>query len=253
MLFPKSRLLDVLLYNVRVIFVKNSWRFDSIYTRVSLSVLNWVLSILLRCVVILLCLQILFEFSLLSLKIFVNSFFQLIQRSSNKYTFALTTCFRFNDKHAGRVKQALLLSEKTVWDLFIPLFILPLVVLLNFVKVRRIEPCMRKKLVVVRKLLAESSQMNTKSIFPCDIVHPKKVINSLERLHVWKKVWLNAEILPPNLPLKFFWLELTRRNLSPLSFDFSRINYNIVVIWNVCWLFNLFRRYDDPVVELIYA
>ena len=135
MLFPKSRLLDVLLYNVRVIFVKNSWRFDSIYTRVSLSVLNWVLSILLRCVVVLLCFQILFKFSLLSLKIFVNSIFQLIQRSSNKYTFALTTCFRFNDKHAGRVKQALLLGEKTVLDLFIPLFILPLVVLLNFVKV----------------------------------------------------------------------------------------------------------------------
>lgn len=253
MLFPKCRLLDVLLDNVGVIFVKNSWRFYSIHTRVSLSVLSWVLSILLRCVVILLCFQVLFELSLLSLKISVNSFFQLIQRSSNKNAFSLAPCFRFNDKHARRVKQALLLCEKTVWDLLVPLFILPLIVLLNFVKVRRIKPCVRKKLVVVWKFLSESSQMNAKSIFPCYVVHPEKVINSLERLHVWKKVWLNAKILPPNLPLKFFWLELTRRNLSPLSFDFCRINYNIVVVWDVCWLFYLFGRYDYPVIELIDA
>ena len=104
MLLPKSRLLDVLLNYVGMIFVINSWRLDSIKTGVSLSVLIEFFSILLCCVIILLCFQILLEFSLLSLKIFLNSFFQLVQCPSNEYSLTLAACFRFDDEHAWWVK-----------------------------------------------------------------------------------------------------------------------------------------------------
>jgi hypothetical protein len=57
------------------------------------------------------------------------------------------------------------------------------------------------------------------------------MVDSLKGLHLGKKIWLNSKILPPNFPLKLFWLEL--------------------VVWDSNLLICLFVKCDDLQVIII--
>lgn len=139
-------------------------------------------------------------------------------------------------------------SKKTTLNLFISFFVLSQVVFLYFMQVRRINPCVREKLIMVWKFLFKTSQMYAKSVFTRNIVHPQEVIYSLKRLHIGKEIWLNSKILPPNFPLQLFWLEKTCWYMCPFTFYFWRIYYNILILIDIFSLINLSRWHYDSIV-----
>ena len=83
------------------------------------------------------------------------------------------------------------------------------------------------------------------------------MIDSLEGQQLTQKVGLDAEILPPDLPLKFFRLQGSDRHILPL-FSLFIASDNLVVA-GVFWVkffclvpvFSVhigFGRYDDSIV-----
>lgn len=139
-------------------------------------------------------------------------------------------------------------SKKTTLNLFISFFVLSQVVFLYFMQVRRINPCVREKLILVWKFLLKTSQMYAKSVFTRNIVHSQEVIYSLKRLHIGKEIWLNSKILPPNFPLQLFWLKKTCWYMCPFTFYFWRIYYNILILIDIFNLINLSRWHYDSIV-----
>lgn len=80
-------------------------------------------------------------------------------------------------------------------------------------KITGVQPCVGKKVVIIRKLLFEPLQMDAKSVLSGDVVHAQEVVNSLVRPHSGQLLNTYSKILPANVPLKVFFI---------ITFEFAK-------------------------------
>jgi len=140
-LFPQSRLFDILLHDIRRIFVNTIGRLI-IFIFACAIWQAWVFlfayPIPLCCFIIFLSFKILIKCCLLSFKIAFNSFLEFIKISCNKDSFALTSRFWLNYKHYWGIWIANFLGYDSCSNFFISFLVFTVIVFLNFVKVRRV-------------------------------------------------------------------------------------------------------------------
>ena len=75
-----------------------------------------------------------------------------------------------------------------------------MVIFLNFTVFTRVEPGSREEVVMVRELFLEAFEMDTQGVFASDVIHTKEMVDSLVRLHQTQLFWMDAKILPLNVP-----------------------------------------------------
>ena len=96
---------------------------------------------------------------------------ELVKFFANEDAFALAACFRLHDKKHGRVVLCVFFRNYAALQIFLSLFVLFVVVLLDFMLFLGVEPRIRKKVVVTPEFLPEATQMNAQSVFTVNVVH----------------------------------------------------------------------------------
>ena len=90
---------------------------------------------------------------------------------------SLRLCYKYN----GWFVVGLFLGHAAIFNSLFPLSHFFLVILLDLTIFTWIEPCPREKVVMVRELFLESLKVDAESVLPGNVIHAKKVVNSLMR------------------------------------------------------------------------
>jgi len=70
------------------------------------------------------------------------------------------------------------------------------------VQVLWVEPCLREEAILVGELFQKTLQMDRKSIFTSDVVHPDEMVDSLVGLQLGEEVGGYAMVLPTYVPVQ---------------------------------------------------
>ena len=158
MLFPQSRLFYILLHDIRRIFVNTIGRLI-IFIFACAIWQAWVFlfayPIPLCCFIIFLSFKILIKCCLLSFKIVFNSLLKFFKISCNEDAFALTSRLRLNNKHYRGICIASFLSYESSSNFFVSFLIFAVIIFLNFMKVRRVQPCVWEKTILSLKFFSK--------------------------------------------------------------------------------------------------
>ena len=194
MLLPKSRLFNIFLDYVRLLafIYLLRWLYSSLrlYIRqttilmrkVAARLSNWIcIWISLSSVKVFLCFNVFLEFFLFFHLLRIYLMLQRLESFRNENSSALTACFRLGNEYNGRSIIRLLFCHTPVLYRLFSLEHLFLVIFLNFTIFTRVKPCSREEVVMVRELFLKAFEMDTKGIFASNVVHPKKMVDTLVR------------------------------------------------------------------------
>ena len=94
-------------------------------------------------------------------------------------------------------------------------------------KLVREQPSFGKELVIIGKLLLHFIQVPCQVIFPCNLIHTRKMVNLLKRLHLLPPLEHGCDIRPLDIP---FNLRIPRISLAqlPIEILFAYFLNNII-------------------------
>lgn len=92
-------------------------------------------------------------------------------------------------------------SHFSTLDLFLPLLLLSLSVLLDIVELSGVHPGFGEEVVVVWELLLESLEVHSEGALPADVVHSEEVVGSLADAETAQEIGSDPTVGPENVPV----------------------------------------------------
>ena len=127
------------------------------------------------------CFYIFLELFLFFHLLCIDLMLQRLKSFRNENSSTLTACLRLCNEHNRRFIIGLLFCHTSILYRLFSLEHLFLVIFLNFTIFTRVKPRSREEVVMVRELFLKAFEMDTQGIFASDVIHPKKMVDTLVR------------------------------------------------------------------------